>query len=180
MVDLMAQSPCAGVLPVTVGGVRLSEITPGRMMSIAPYQGQEAALSEALEAAHGMAWPGPGRMTGRAEARALWFGRGMAMLIGPDADVGLAAHAAVSDQSDAWAVIGLEGEGAAEVLARLCPLDLRASVFKPGHTARTELAHMAASVSRMGPQDWQIMVFRSMAGTLVHEMETVMRRVAAR
>lgn len=180
MVDLTAQSPCAGLLPITVGELRLTEVAPLRMTSLAPYRGQEAALSDAMQAAHELAWPMPGRITGREGARAIWIGRNMALLIGPDPDSGLAGYAALTDQADAWAVVQLEGKGAVDVLARLCPLDLRASVFEPGHTARTDVAHMAGSVSRMAEDIWQIMVFRSMATTLVHEVEIAMRRVTAR
>jgi len=178
--DFKAQTPCAGLLPVSVGDLSLTEMRPVRMTSLAPYRGCVAALSEAMQAAHGLAWPEPGRMTGDTQARALWFGRDMALLIGPEPEAALAAHAALTDQSDGWAVVQLEGRRAAEVLARLCPLDLRDAVFAPGHTARTDVAHMAGSVSRLGPQLWQIMVFRSMAATLVHEVEIAMRRVAAR
>ncbi|WP_297769681.1 sarcosine oxidase subunit gamma [uncultured Roseovarius sp.] len=180
MVELQAQSPGAGLLPIVIGDLRLNEVAPERMTSLAPYNGQAEALSEAMQAAHGMAWPVPGRMTGRNGARAMWFGRETALLIGPEPDTGLTAHAALSDQSDAWAVLVLEGPGAADVLARLCPLDLRDHVFKRGHVARTEVAHMAGAIARMGADNWRIMVFRSMAGTLIHEAETAMRRVAAR
>ena len=180
MVELQAESPGAGRLPVTARAWRLSAAVPERMTSLAPYNGKAEALSEAMQAAHGMGWPGPGRMTGRKGARAMWFGREMALLIGPEPDPGLAAHAALVDQSDTWAVLVLEGWGAADVLARLCPLDLRDQVFKRGHVARTEVAHMAGAIARMGAENWRIMVFRSMAGTLIHEAETAMRRVAAR
>ncbi|KGM86856.1 Sarcosine oxidase gamma subunit [Roseovarius mucosus DSM 17069] len=180
MADFKVQTPCTGLLPVTVGGLRLTEVVPRRMTSLAPYRGSAGALSAAMQAAHGVAWPEPGRMTGQAAARALWFGRELALLIGPEPDESLAAHAALTDQSDAWAVVQLDGRQAVEVLARLCPLDLREAVFAPGHTARTDVAHMAGSVSRLGLQTWQIMVFRSMAATLVHEVEIAMRRVAAR
>lgn len=180
MADLEPQSPCAGLLPVIVGDLCLTEAAPERMTSLAPYRGRVAALSAALQAAHGLTWPSPGRITQGAGARALWFGREMALLIGPEPAAGLAAHAALTDQSDAWAVVQLAGPRAVDVLARLCPLDLRAAVLAPGHTARSEVAHMAASVSRLAPETWQIMVFRSMAGTLVHEIETAMRRVLAR
>ncbi|SEM79116.1 sarcosine oxidase subunit gamma [Roseovarius tolerans] len=180
MVELQAESPGEGRLPVTAGDLRLSEVVRERMTWLAPYKGQAAALSEAMQAAHGMGWPKAGRMTGRKGARAMWFGRDMALLIGPEPDPGLAAHAALVDQSDAWAVLALEGPGAPEVLARLCPLDLRDQVFKRGHVARTEVAHMAGAIARMGADNWRIMVFRSMAGTLIHEVETAMRRVAAR
>ena len=74
----------------------------------------------------------------------------------------------------------LAGADAADVLARLTPIDLRESQFKRGHTARTELAHMMASITRLGPQSYQIMVFRSLANTLVHDLKTAMKSVAAR
>lgn len=180
MGEVQAESPGEGRLPVTAGEVRLSAAVPERMTSLAPYKGQAEALSQAMQAVHGMGWPKPGRMTGRKGARAMWFGREMALLIGPEPDPGLAAHAALVDQSDAWAVLVLEGPGAAQVLARLCPLDLRDHVFKRGHVARTEVAHMAGAIGRIGAESWRIMVFRSMAGTLIHEAETAMQRVAAR
>jgi sarcosine oxidase subunit gamma len=177
---MQAETPFAGLAPVTAAEVSLSEIAPGRMTSIAPYKGKTEALSEALVQAHGLIWPAPGRMTGAEDGRLIWFAREMALLIGPDPDPSLAAHAALTDQSDAWAVLQLAGPGVRDVLARLCPLDLRAQVFVPGHTARTALGHMTASVSALEEDLFWVMVFRSMAGTLAHEMETAIHRVAAR
>ncbi|MBY6139230.1 sarcosine oxidase subunit gamma [Leisingera daeponensis] len=180
MAELIAKSPCDGLLPATIGGMSLTEEHPGAMWAIAPFNGQLKVLGKALEAAHGMAFPAPNRATGKAGSRAVWFGRDMALLMGPAPDAGLAKHAALTDQSDAWAVVRLEGQGAEDVLARLVPVDLRPQVFKRGHTARTELKHMMASVTRTGPQSFQIMVFRSMAKTLVHDLKTAMEAVAAR
>ena len=85
----------------------------------------------------------------------------------------------MTDQSDGWAVMRLEGAGARDVLARLCPLDLRAPVFKRGHTARSLLGHMNASITRVGVNAFEIMVFRSMANTAVHELNEAMKSVAA-
>lgn len=180
MAELIAKSPCEGLLPLSIGGVTLSEAAPGVLTSVAPYAGQEPALSVALKDAHGMAFPAPNRTTGRASARMIWLSRGQAMLVGPAPDPALAAHGALTDQSDAWAVVTLEGEGAVDVLARLVPLDLRAGAFKRGHTARTDLMHMMASLTRLGENAFQIMVFRSMAETLVHDLKTAMEGVAAR
>ncbi|MFY0310161.1 sarcosine oxidase subunit gamma [Leisingera sp. D0M16] len=180
MAELIAKSPCEGLVPATIGGMTLTEEYPGSMWAVAPFKGQEKALSKALEAAHGMAFPAPNRATGKAGSRAVWFGRDMALLMGPAPDAGLAKHAALTDQSDAWAVVKLEGTGAEDVLARLVPVDLRGPVFKRGHTVRAELKHMMASVTRTGPRAFQIMVFRSMAKTLVHDLKTAMEAVAAR
>ena len=180
MAELTAKTPCAGLLPPRVGSLSVEEIAPGALTSLAPFRGQEAALSKALVAAHGMAFPAPDRSTGTAGARALWFGQRMALLIGPAPDPGLARFAALTDQSDAWAVLRLEGAGARDVLARLIPLDLRDSAFAQGHTARSDLRHMMASITRIGAQSYQIMVFRSFAETLVQDLKTAMERVAAR
>jgi sarcosine oxidase subunit gamma len=178
--DLIAKTPCAGLLPVKTGGVTLSEVEAGAMTSLTPFKGQEKALSDALKAAHGMMFPATNRATGKEGARAIWFGQGQAILIGPECDAGLGSLAAITDQSDAWAVVRLEGAGAEDVLARLVPVDLRVGAFKRGHTARTMMQHLMVSITRVGDNAFQIMAFRSMAVTLVHELETAMKGVAAR
>lgn len=180
VIDLRAKSPCDGLLPLTVGGVTVSEVDAGCMTSLAPYKGQEEALSEALKAAHGMGLPAPNRATGKDGARAIWFGNRMALLIGPAPDTTLAQHAALTDQSDGWTVVRLEGARARDVLARLTPIDLRPGTFKRGHSARTELAHMMGSVTRLGEDTYLLMVFRAFAGTLVHDLQTAMETVSAR
>ncbi len=179
-VNLIATSPCAGLLPLSIGTMTASEEPLAALTSIAAFKGQEDALSEMLKTAHGMGWPKPGRTTGKEGARALWFGQGQALLVGPAPDPGLARHAALTDQSDAWAVVRLSGAGSQAVLARLTPLDLRRGSFKRGHTARTEIAHMMGSLTRLGEEAFLILVFRSMAATLAHDLEAAMQAVAAR
>jgi len=178
--ELTAMTPLDGMAPLAIGGMTLSEVDLGRLTSVAPYKGRDAALGKALKAAHGMGWPEPNRATGKDGARAIWFGQRMALLAGPEPAAGLAEHAALTDQSDAWTAVTLEGPGVADVLARLVPLDLRPGVFAPGHTARTELQHMMASVTKTGEAAFLILVFRSMAQTLLHDMQVAMEGVAAR
>ena len=178
--ELLAKSPCAGLLPLEIGTVSLTEVHAPAIWSVSAYRRQAEAAAHMLQSCHGMAWPAPNRSTGRADARAVWFGRAHIVLVGPIADPKLAAHAALTDQSDAWAVVRLEGPATVDVLARLVPIDLRQSAFKRGHTARTELQHMSASITRVGDQAIQVMVFRSMAQTLVHDLKTAMEAVAAR
>ncbi|MCF6232106.1 MAG: sarcosine oxidase subunit gamma [Rhodobacteraceae bacterium] len=180
MTDLTAISPCEGLLPLVIGDLTVTEQPFAAITSISPYKSREKDLSAALKAAHGLAFPAPGRSSAKAGARAIWFSQGQALLIGPDPDTGLGELAALTDQSDAWAVVRLEGGGAVDVLARLMPLDLRPAVFKRGHTARTELAHMLASLTKVGDKSFQIMVFRSMARSLLHDLKTAMEAVAVR
>jgi sarcosine oxidase subunit gamma len=177
---LMAKNPAGGMAPIKIGTVELSEVDAGHLTSFSPYKGQDKAFSEALKAAHGAAMPGPNRATGKDGARVIWFGASHVLLVGPAPDVKLAKLAAMTDQSDAWTVMQLKGQGAADVLARLVPVDLRAQHFKRGHTARTDLMHMSASITCTGVDTLLIMVFRSMAQTLVHDLKTAMEGVAAR
>jgi len=180
VVELSAKTPCADLLPLTVGALTLSEVAPTVMTTLSPYEGCRDALSAALETRYGLRWPKPNRSTAKAGVRLLWFGRDMALLSGAAPDRALSDHAALVDQSDGWAVVQLGGAGAEDALARLCPVDLRPSVFKRGHTARCDLRHMMASITRLGPASFQIMVFRSMAETLVEDVKTAMEAVAAR
>lgn len=180
MAELIAKSPCAGLLPVVIGAVHLTEVDPGPMAMLAPFKGQGDAAGKALKKAHGLDWPGPGQTSTGDAVRALWFGRAHILLIGAAPAAALAKHAAVTDQSDAWACVQLDGPGATQVLARLTPLDLRADAFGVGATARTEVQHMAAAITRLDADRFQIMVFRSMAATLVHDLKTAMDSVAAR
>ncbi|MGI9367797.1 MAG: sarcosine oxidase subunit gamma [Ruegeria sp.] len=180
MDKLIAKSPCADLLPLTVGSVTLSEEDAGAITSIAPFKGRQKALSDAMKSAHGMTYPAANRATGKSGARAVWFGHSQAMLMGPMPDASLSEFAAVVDQSDAWAVVRLEGDGAEEFLARLVPVDVRGPHFRRGHTARSLLFHMTASITRVGEKSFQIMVFRSMAKSLVHDLKRAMEGVGAR
>lgn len=180
MVDLIEKSACEGLLPVTKGTVTLSEIAPVIVTSVTAFQDQADAVSSALEAADGVAMPAPNRSVGTAKLRAIWIGPNQAFLIGKPLRADLAGLASTTDQSDAWAIVKLEGQHASDVLARLTPLDLRASQFKRGHTAKTDLMHMMASITKTGGDVFEIMVFRSMAKTLVHDLTTAMATLAAR
>lgn len=188
MVELAPKTPLTGLVPVTVGRMTLNEVDLGRLTSVAPYRGRDEGLSEALKAAHGIAAPEPGRVTGRVAARvsgrdeacAIWFGQRMFLLVGADPDPALAGHSALTDQSDGWACARIQGRGATQVLARLTPIDLRPAAFRRGNTARTDLQHMAASITRLGEDDYLILVFRALAGTLVQDVRQAMQGVAAR
>lgn len=180
MADLITKTPLDGVEPRTIGTVTLAEVDLGVLTSIAPYKGQAETLSAAFKSAHGMAWPAPLRATGKDGARAIWFGKDMVMLAGPEPDAALNAYAAMTLQSDAWTSVTLSGTDVEAVLARLVPVDVSASSFKRGHTARTQIQHMNGSVTRIGADTFLLMVFRSMAGTLLHDLERAMESVAAR
>ncbi len=182
MARLLSLAPTDGLgLPIESAGMRLTAPDPGQLTLVAPFQGQQGAVSAALDRTLGLGLPGPGETRTAGAARAIWFARGQALIIGAGIPDGLLhGLAAVTDQSDGWTCLRLEGLGVAEVLARLTPLDLREKAFPPGSTARTLLGHMAASLTRWDADGCDILVFRSMTGTAAHEISTAMHRRAAR
>ena len=179
MARLIAKPALADLLPLTIGTVTLSAVETGPVTLVAPFKGQDKAVSAALKAAFGVGFPGVGRQVARDGVRLLWAGKGRALMIGAAAP-DLAGLAACTDQTGANAVVRIEGAEAEAVLARLVPLDLRAATFKTGHTARTMLGHMQASVTRTGAQAFEVMAMRSMAATLVHDLEQAAKGLAAR
>jgi len=178
VVDLIAQTPLVDLLPISSNGCVLAECTPGYITSLGPFRGKEAELKTTLLAAHGLGLPADGRVSHKGGLRVLWAGRGQYFLCGDKAaSKTLAKSAALTDQSDGWAVMTLTGKDAGDVLARLCPLDIRPSVFGRNRTARTEVAHMMAVLSVI-PKGFEIMVMRSFAADAVHHIHAAMISVA--
>lgn len=178
MVRLVARSAFAEDELGPVGGVVLSESDVADAWSVAPFAGQAGAVDAALRA-EGLGFPAPNQMLGQGARRALWAGRGRALVIGA-VPAGLETMAAVTAQGDGIAALVLRGAAGEAVLARLVPMDLRKKVFPPGTTARTFVNHMSAQVTRLDSETFEIMVMRSMARTLVHELREAARMVAAR
>ena len=171
MAKLIANLPCADLLPLTVGAVTLDEITPLPIYSISPAKGQQKAVSQALKSAIGVNLPALNRTSEAGDTRVMWLGIDQWLVFGADLP-DVIGKAAVTDQSDAWAIVRMSGDDVEAVLARLVPIDLRIKVFRKGYTARTLIGHMTGSVTRIGPKSFEIMVMRSMASTLVHELES--------
>ena len=133
-----------------------------------------------MEKAHGFRFPAPNSAQSKGEAQIIWFGKDTALLIGPEPDSALNKGAAVTDQSDAWASVILSGAGTVDTLARLVPVDLRPEHFGEGQTLRSLLGHMSVSITSLGPDRFLVLVFRSMAVSLVEELKEAMEAVEKR
>lgn len=176
MPELIAKSALEG-RSITLGGVTLAEVEVGPITSVAVYPGAAKLVARGLRSL-GLAMPAPNSFAEKKGARIVWTGREQAFLIGvaPPAIEG----GALTDQTDGWAVLGLGGPAAVDVLARLVPVDLRLPVCPVGTALRAPVNHMNAVILRTGDYAFEIMVFRSMARTAWHEIETAVSLVAAR
>lgn len=157
--NLSISDPLEGLsLPFEASGVRLMQAPLREMYSVAPLKGAKLKL------------PDVGMVSAKGDVKTLWFGQGVWLVIGAMADD--IAGAAVTDQSDGWVGLEIRGAGAADVMARLCPLDLDA--MEVGQTARTELAHMMASVTVV-EGGYDILLMRSFARSGTSEILKAMR-----
>lgn len=157
MVNLEAISPCADLLPLTIGSVVLTEVDlPERKVwSVSPCPVK----------------PGTSRET--KTSRTLWIGRDHGLQIGGR----VPKSAVVTEQSDAWACVVISGAARLDVLARMCPLDL--AKCQPGDVARSYINHLSAIIVT-GSDAFEIFVFRAFARTLVHELEEAAKAFEAR
>lgn len=172
MADLIATLATAGHLPLSIGETVLEDAQPQAITWVAYFDRKKGAVTRALGG-----FPGPGEVVEVKAGRALSVGPGQATILGAAVTCD---GAAVVDQSDAWTVVALDGAGARDVLARVTPLDLRDSALPDGGTARTLIGHVTASITRVGPYRYELMVFRSMTQTLLEELARAMQGVEAR
>jgi heterotetrameric sarcosine oxidase gamma subunit len=162
-------------LPFEAGVHRLVAAPGGPITALSPYRGAEAGLLGLL----GAALPAPGKSVELAVGLCLWAGHRRWLLTGP-APEGLAAHAALTDLSDAFVRVHLVGPAADAVLARLVPIDLRATQFGDGAVALSLLGQISVLVHRGPPGALALWLPRSMAGHAVADICRAMRAYSAR
>lgn len=180
MAELIPTPPAQGLTPVSLPDVVLDAAPLIPIWSIAPYQGQADRVGDLLETHLGLGFPAAGMTFSNGTVSIAWSGYEQAFLMGAAPDASLSAHAALTDQSDAWARLVLSGPLARTVLARLVPLDLSPAAFPVGAAARSMLGHMNMLITQPEAGVFTLMIYRSMTATAVHELSQVMAMVSAR
>lgn len=181
MASLIETTAFAALLPVETGPWRLTAADPGLITSVAPFAGQTRKVAAALKPL-GLRYPAAGQWQ-QAETRPaeiFWAGHSTAFLCGALPPARLAGAAALTDQTDGWAAMDLSGVAQDQVMARICPLDLRPTAFPVGSAARSMIGHMPAILLRRERESLRILVFRSMALTAVGDLSRAMAGLAAR
>lgn len=163
-----------GEIPADTGGLRIAPIELDSVTEVMVLDATVASLE--LEKALGLALPEPSRSASKGEVRVLWSGRESVLALGSLVEI---EGAVCVEQSDGWAALELSGP-VREVLARLCPLDLRDAAFPPGATARTLLHQVGVSLTRLDDEWWLLLVPRTMTGTVLTDLCAAAVRVAAR
>lgn len=152
------------------GFATVREIGPLGMITLRA-KADVAELPAAIRAAVGTEVPAQRRVVVDGDRAAGWMGPDEYLLILPYDQVGPAlaaiaaamgaAHHLAVDVSDARAVFRVEGDKAAQVLAKLMPVDF--ATLQPGELRRSRAAQVAAAI---WAQDggYTLVCFRSVAG----------------
>jgi methylglutamate dehydrogenase subunit D len=87
----------------------------------------------------------------------------------------IGALAAITDQSDGYAVLRVTGTKVRDTMAKLIPIDVHARAFKPGDVASTVASHIGITFWRLDDAAdaspvFEIAVFRSLAGSFWHAL----------
>jgi heterotetrameric sarcosine oxidase gamma subunit len=179
VVDLIAVNPTCGPMPMKIGTVVVEEVHTS-LFTVGVHKEISKSLLNTMKSVTGMDWPNVCQIKSKDNISLMWFDHTHVAIMGVTPTPQLEKIAAVTDVSDAWLIIDIDGVDARKVLSRVTPTDMREEHFKIGTTQRGDLMHMQASISCIAEHRFRIMVFRSMAQTLLHELTIAMKSVAAR
>lgn len=144
---------------------------------------KSTALKKAVKAACGTGVPEPRRISVAEGRGAGWMSPDELLILVPygEAAATVAAlqkalageHALVADVSDARAMFRIKGAKAAEVLAKLCPVDFAG--MAEGELRRTRAAQVAAALWKSGADEYSLVSFRSVAAYVFGTLEVSAR-----
>lgn len=165
----------------------LIEVTDLTVASVACPLGGRAELEGAVMRSWSAELPDPGRSTASADGDVKILGlspdqffvisTAATMPTGNLVSGALAGNGYVSDQSDNWVALRLEGPLVLPALERICPLDLDPAVFAVGSVARTVMEHIGSIIHREGPERFLLLSASSFAHSFLHAVATSFRNV---
>lgn len=166
-------------------GVTLEETGPGSIVQAAAFHGREKELIAALAETTGLALP-DGAGGGVAAGGKAVFGFAPGRFLAIDEDSGLASRlrpavaadvGTVTDLSHGRTAIRVSGPRAEWVLSKFFAIDFCATAFPEGAGRSTVHHDVFAQIQRVGPDGFDLYVFRSFARSfwtaLCHASEEV-------
>ena len=169
----------AAPAPVVGAGLIAQPLENLGLATVLARKGSREALAAKVKATYGLDLPkGPGRAAAGAVSLVA-TGPGAWLAVsegGPDGwaqslAVTLEGLASVSDQSDGYAAVRLQGPAVVDVLAKGVFLDLHPSVFPVGAAGGTVVAHMGVILWRREALVFDLLSYRSYAASLWHWLE---------
>lgn len=170
------------------GDVSLTAPDALAIVAVALPLGAEENAKKAIRSAYGAALPDIGRMAlSRDEKTTLMrLGSDLAFVLfsceTPDAEARVAGKlgdaAYVTDQTDVWCALKIDGPGSRAALERICMLDLHADAFTDGAVARTVMEHLGVIIARTGTDSFLLLSASSSAKSFLHAIETSVENIA--
>ncbi len=183
---LHAQTPLRGYNN-RFGDTLLSELCKTAIYSIGLALDSEPALNS-INNSLGTTWPNTGSSTTSADGAYRLLGlqadQVFVLMSSPSVDNGqsnklpdLGNSAYVTDQSDSWAGLFIDGDSAVQALERICPIDLHPSTFGVGRVTRTSMEHLTVIIVREADNRFLLLSPTSSAHSFLHALETSLRNV---
>jgi len=150
-------------------GVTLSVRHPISIVTIIARKGKSETLSKAIETAYKCPLPGVGESTNKGALTFHWCGPEQYYAVAEgkadgelyrDLKARLDGLASCSDQSHGRIILRISGPKARTLLAKGTPVDLHPSVFGPGKSAVTQMAHVGVHLAQTASDEFELSVFR--------------------
>ena len=178
---LSPRSPLNGYKQ-TFGDTSLSEVTDYGLISLAIPVGKTEIFSTKIQSEYLCAVPGPGQLavSERYDIKLLWMQSHQYFLMGKYSEQlsvkivkqRLSDIACISNQSDSWVMLYLQGQGSTNALERICPLDLHPQSFPTGSVSRTSMEHMPTVIIKKRENQFLLLGLRSSAHSFLHAIKT--------
>ena len=170
-------------------GNSLAEVTGLAFVSLAVSAGNGKAFAAAVKKAWKIEVPPPGMSTTAGDIRLIWTAPDQYHLLmpepagNPSGDPLAPVMKAVSDtawltdQSDSYCMLRLEGPRSREALERICPLDPHPGSFAVDAASRTAMEHLGVLLVREQADRYLLMSARSSARSFLHAVETSLENI---
>ncbi|MEM6587883.1 MAG: sarcosine oxidase subunit gamma [Pseudomonadota bacterium] len=184
--NLVSAPPLAGYHQA-FGGVTLHAPEDLAIVNMAVPLGGDARALKAVNTGYGVDLPELGKSveTKKGAARLVRLSPDQAFVIfthpAPDAEDVVTKRVKkamyLTDQTDVWTGLEINGPGALAALERVCPIDLNPGAFAMGDAARTVMEHLGVLIIRTGEDRYLLLSASSSAGSFLHMLETSIRNV---
>lgn len=169
--DVLARSPLYQYSALRGDGLQLQENALATQLVIRGNT-DDASFVQGVEKATGLALPGNLQSEANDGWRLRWIAPDEWLLTGPANAAftmetalreNLSGHYAVINVSGGQTLVRLSGANARTVLMKSCPYDVHDRNFPVGKVVSTVFAKSQAIVSRLGDDEWELVVRRSFA-----------------